>query len=82
MLTEDERAVVIGIASQRNQWTEIELEAAYLQGGYDSVRKAGILWQKVALAYTNVTNCDKKSMVAKKHSIILTYLQIIKGKNL
>ena len=45
-LTEDECAAVIEIASLRNQRTEIELEAAYFRGCYDSVgylRKAGIL---------------------------------------
>lgn len=45
-LTEDECAAVIEIASLRNQRTEIEMEAAYFRGCYDSVgylRKAGIL---------------------------------------
>ena len=45
-LTEDECAAVIEIASLRNQRTEIELEAAYFRGCYDSVgylKKAGIL---------------------------------------
>ena len=45
-LTEAECAAVIEIASLRNQRTEIELEAAYFRGCYDSVgylRKAGIL---------------------------------------
>lgn len=45
-LTEEECAAVIEIASLRNQRTEIELEAAYFRGCYDSVgylRKAGIL---------------------------------------
>ena len=45
-LTEEECAAVIEIASLRNQRTEIELEASYFRGCYDSVgylRKAGIL---------------------------------------
>ena len=45
-LTEAECAAVIEIASLRNQRTEIEMEAAYFRGCYDSVgylRKAGIL---------------------------------------
>lgn len=45
-LTEEECAAVIEIASLRNQRTEIELEAVYFRGCYDSVgylRKAGIL---------------------------------------
>lgn len=45
-LTEEECAAVIEIASLRNQRTEIEMEAAYFRGCYDSVgylRKAGIL---------------------------------------
>ena len=45
-LTEDECAAVIEIASLRNQRTEIELEAVYFRGCYDSIgylRKAGIL---------------------------------------
>ena len=45
-LTEDECAAVIEITSLRNQRTEIEMEAAYFRGCYDSVgylRKAGIL---------------------------------------
>ena len=45
-LTEEECAAVIEITSLRNQRTEIEMEASYFRGCYDSVgylRKAGIL---------------------------------------
>lgn len=45
-LTERECQAVIEIASLRNQRIEIELEAVYFQGCYDSVsylKKAGIL---------------------------------------
>lgn len=45
-LTEDECAAVIEVAGLRNQQVEIELEATYLRGCYDSVgylRRAGIL---------------------------------------
>lgn len=45
-LTEDECKAVIEIARLRNHRTEIELEAVYFRGCYDSVgylRKAGIL---------------------------------------
>ena len=45
-LTEEECAAVIEIARLRNHRTEIELEAAYFRGCYDSVgylKKAGIL---------------------------------------
>jgi len=45
-LTEQECRVVIEIASLRNQRIEIELEAVYFRGCYDSVgylKKAGIL---------------------------------------
>lgn len=45
-LAEQECEAVIEIASLRNQRTEIEMEAAYFRGCYDSVgylRKAGIL---------------------------------------
>ena len=36
-LTEDECAAVVEITSLRNQRTEIEMEAAYFRGCYDSV---------------------------------------------
>ena len=45
-LTEEECAAVVEIARLRNHRTEIELEAAYFRGCYDSVgylKKAGIL---------------------------------------
>ena len=45
-LTEEECAAVIEIASLRNQRTEMELDAVYFRGCYDSVgylKKAGIL---------------------------------------
>ena len=45
-LTEQECAAVIEIASLRNQRTEMELDAVYFRGCYDSVgylKKAGLL---------------------------------------
>lgn len=45
-LTEQECEAVIEIASLRNQCTELELDAVYFRGCYDSVgylKKAGIL---------------------------------------
>ena len=45
-LTEQECAAVIEIASLRNQRTEMELDAVYFRGCYDSVgylKKAGII---------------------------------------
>lgn len=45
-LTEQECAAVIEIASLRNQRTEMEMDAVYFRGCYDSVgylKKAGIL---------------------------------------
>ena len=45
-LTEEECAAVIEIASLRNQRTDMELDAVYFRGCYDSVgylKKAGIL---------------------------------------
>ena len=46
VLTEQECAAVIEIASLRNQRTEMELDAVYFRGCYDSVgylKKAGLL---------------------------------------